>query len=70
MTDFSQGLTVKCHICGERFFEPEGRACNCWSCSNCKEWFSDHDMLANSELSLCIYCEDLRYESEMKDVGN
>ena len=37
-----------------------------WKCSNCGEEFSDHDMLANSELSLCLYCGDLRYREENK----
>ena len=38
---------------------------NWWKCSNCGEEFSDHDMLANGELELCLYCEDLRYQGRV-----
>ena len=65
MTDFTIGHHSRCHICGERYFEPEGKNCVCWQCRNCNEWFSDFDMLGNREEWLCIYCEDLRYQAEM-----
>jgi formylmethanofuran dehydrogenase subunit E len=67
MTDFTEGQTKKCHICGEPYFEPEGKTCVCWKCEECGEEFSDFDMLANRELWLCLYCEDKRYQGEMRD---
>lgn len=70
MTDFANARVVKCHICGTPFCDREGRACDCWQCQNCMKWFSDHDMLGNSEEMLCLYCDDERYWAEMRNVGN
>ncbi len=67
MTDFSEGHSTKCHICGESFFEPEGKMCDCWRCQGCGEGFSDFDMLGNRELMLCLYCEDERYQTEVTE---
>ena len=38
-----------------------------WKCSSCGEEFSDYDMLGNREKLLCLYCEDLRYQSEKEE---
>ncbi len=64
MTDFSEGHRNTCHICGETFFEPEGKMCSCWKCNNCREAFSDFDMLGNRELMLCIYCDNEKEQVE------
>ena len=64
MTDFSEGHRNKCHICGESYFEPEGKACVCWTCNCCGESFSDLIECANKELGLCTYCEDERMQVE------
>jgi len=61
------GQLKKCHLCGEYYYEFEGKECLCWQCAECGEEFSDHDMLANSELQLCLYCEDKRYQEEIKN---
>jgi hypothetical protein len=70
MTDFTEGQTKKCHICGESYFEPEGKACVCWKCAECGEEFSDFDMLANVDLLLCLYCEDERLQAETKNESH
>lgn len=42
-----------------------------WICSNCGEILDrDIDPPANRELSLCIYCEDERYQTEIKNEPN
>ena len=60
MTDFSEGRTVRCSNCGTKYFEPEGKMCDCWKCNNCGTEFSDLGDCANKEKWLCVYCEDER----------
>ncbi len=64
MTDFHEGHRNKCHICGESYFEPEGKTCICWKCEGCGEGFSDFDMLGNRELVLCLYCDNEKEQVE------
>ena len=64
MTDFTEGSKRRCPVCDVQYFEPEGKCCDCWQCSNCGEWFSDFDMLGNRDEWLCVYCEDERYQTE------
>lgn len=70
MTDFTDKAKEKCHICGQKYYPQEGKMCDCWRCSNCGEWFSDFDMLANADLLLCLYCEDIRLQTEIKNGNN
>ena len=65
MTEFDEGHYNKCSICGTRYFEPEGKACTCWRCTNCNEEFEDLSECANQELWLCVYCEDERLQAEV-----
>lgn len=67
MTEFNKGHHNKCHICGERYFEPEGKACVCWKCNGCGEEFTDLADCANKELYLCMYCEDERRSEEIHE---
>jgi hypothetical protein len=64
MTEFTEGRTMKCEYCGRSYFEPEGKMCDCWKCSNCGGWFEDLGDCANTEKWLCVYCEDERLQGE------
>jgi len=68
MTDFEGGMHLNCYICGQRYYQPEGKFCLCWVCSNCGEGFSDHDMLGNAKEWLCLHCENERMQAEVNNA--
>ena len=68
MTDYSEGRTLKCGICGTPFWSMEGPECDCSKkkkyCADCGDLFGLEE--DNQEKELCYFCE--KYFKEEKDI--